>query len=57
VYANTSCPVSRANNATNTHGGELSRRIIDGIQNEEGGKGLCRFYLYNRSIEKDKYLV
>ncbi|GAB2889667.1 hypothetical protein GCM10027074_67430 [Streptomyces deserti] len=38
-------------------GGNFSRRMIDGTQNEEGGKALSRFYLYNRIIEKDKFLV
>jgi hypothetical protein len=40
-----------------TGGGKFSRRMIDGKQNEEGGKALSRFYLYNRIIEKDKFLV
>ncbi|NEA86649.1 hypothetical protein G3I38_18030 [Streptomyces sp. SID7958] len=40
-----------------TGGGKFSRRMIDGRQNEEGGKALGRFYLYNRIIEKDKFLV
>jgi hypothetical protein len=38
-------------------GGDFSRRMINGKQNEEGGKALGRFYLYNRIIEKDKFLV
>ncbi|GGU67828.1 NucA/NucB deoxyribonuclease domain-containing protein [Streptomyces daghestanicus] len=38
-------------------GGDFSRRMIDATQNEEGGKALSRFYLYNRIIEKDKFLV
>ncbi|MFD9984015.1 NucA/NucB deoxyribonuclease domain-containing protein [Streptomyces massasporeus] len=38
-------------------GGDFSRRMINGQQNEEGGKALGRFYLYNRIIEKDKFLV
>ncbi|MGI5365145.1 NucA/NucB deoxyribonuclease domain-containing protein [Streptomyces iakyrus] len=38
-------------------GGDYSRRMINGWQNEEGGKALGRFYLYNRIIEKDKFLV
>ncbi|CAL9627219.1 NucA/NucB deoxyribonuclease domain-containing protein [Streptomyces sp. enrichment culture] len=40
-----------------TGGGKFSRRMIDGRQNEEGGKDLGRFYLYNRIIEKDRSLV
>lgn len=38
-------------------GGDFSRRMINETQNEEGGKALGRFYLYNRIIEKDKFLV
>ncbi|MFJ9738588.1 NucA/NucB deoxyribonuclease domain-containing protein [Streptomyces sp. NPDC101166] len=40
-----------------TGGGSFSRRMIDGAQNEDGGRALGRFYLYNRIIEKDKFLV
>lgn len=40
-----------------TGGGDFSRRMIDGTQNEDGGRALSRFYLYNRIIEKDKFLV
>ncbi|MFF4542206.1 NucA/NucB deoxyribonuclease domain-containing protein [Streptomyces aureus] len=38
-------------------GGDFSRRMINGPQNEDGGRALGRFYLYNRIIEKDKFLV
>ncbi|MCX4993548.1 NucA/NucB deoxyribonuclease domain-containing protein [Streptomyces sp. NBC_00568] len=38
-------------------GGDFSRRLINGPQNEDGGRALSRFYLYNRIIEKDKFLT
>jgi hypothetical protein len=34
-----------------------SRRMINGPQNEDGGRTLSRFYLYSRIIEKDRFLV
>ncbi|MGW5036373.1 NucA/NucB deoxyribonuclease domain-containing protein [Streptomyces nigra] len=40
-----------------TGGGNFSRRMIDGPQNEDGGRALSRFYLYNRILDKDKFLV
>ncbi|MGW7405929.1 NucA/NucB deoxyribonuclease domain-containing protein [Streptomyces sp. NPDC054833] len=40
-----------------TGGGHFSWRMINAGQNEEGGKALGRFYLYNRILEKDKFLV
>jgi hypothetical protein len=40
-----------------TGGGHFSWRMINATQNEEGGKALGRFYLYNRILEKDKFLV
>ncbi|MEU6351042.1 NucA/NucB deoxyribonuclease domain-containing protein [Streptomyces sp. NPDC047072] len=38
-------------------GGDFSRRMINATQNEDGGRALSRFYLYNRIIEKDRFLV
>lgn len=38
-------------------GGSYSRRMIDAKQNEGGGRALGSFYLYNRIIEKDRFLV
>ncbi|MGW2617600.1 NucA/NucB deoxyribonuclease domain-containing protein [Streptomyces sp. NPDC001500] len=38
-------------------GGSYSRRMIDATQNRSGGQALARFYLYNRIIEKDRFLV
>jgi hypothetical protein len=38
-------------------GGDYSRRMINGNQNRYGGQALGLFYLYNRIIEKDKFLV
>ncbi|MFF3639368.1 NucA/NucB deoxyribonuclease domain-containing protein [Streptomyces sp. NPDC002250] len=40
-----------------TGGGHFSWRMINATQNEEGGKALGRFYLYNRVLEKDRFLV
>ncbi|MDI1455685.1 NucA/NucB deoxyribonuclease domain-containing protein [Streptomyces sp. NPDC003388] len=40
-----------------TGGGHFSWRMINVTQNEEGGKALGRFYLYNRVLEKDRFLV
>ncbi|SEE65836.1 Deoxyribonuclease NucA/NucB [Streptomyces sp. 2231.1] len=40
-----------------TGGGKFNWRMINAKQNEEGGKALGRFYLYNRILEKDKFLV
>ncbi|MER5942450.1 hypothetical protein ABT121_34690 [Streptomyces sp. NPDC001928] len=40
-----------------TGGGDPSRRMIDGTQNEDGGRALSRFYLYNRILGKDRFLV
>ncbi|WP_166682984.1 NucA/NucB deoxyribonuclease domain-containing protein [Streptomyces aquilus] len=40
-----------------TGSGDFSRRMINATQNEDGGRALSRFYLYNRIIEKDKFLV
>ncbi|MEW2289673.1 NucA/NucB deoxyribonuclease domain-containing protein [Streptomyces sp. NPDC047841] len=40
-----------------TGGGQFSWRMINAKQNEEGGKALGRFYLYNRILEKDRFLV
>ncbi len=40
-----------------TSGGKFNWRMINAKQNEEGGKALGRFYLYNRILEKDKFLV
>ncbi|MEU8993130.1 NucA/NucB deoxyribonuclease domain-containing protein [Streptomyces sp. NPDC048558] len=40
-----------------TGGGNFSRRMINGTQNEDGGRALSRFYLYNRILEKDRFLV
>lgn len=37
--------------------GGYSRRMIDATQNRSGGQALARFYLYNRIIEKDRFLV
>ncbi|MFD7705229.1 NucA/NucB deoxyribonuclease domain-containing protein [Streptomyces caelestis] len=37
--------------------GNFSRRMINAKQNEDGGRALSKFYLYNRIIEKDKFLV
>lgn len=31
--------------------------MINATQNEEGGKALGRFHLYNRLLEKDRFLV
>lgn len=31
--------------------------MIDATQNRNGGQALGRFYLYNRIIEKDRFLV
>ncbi|WP_432033698.1 NucA/NucB deoxyribonuclease domain-containing protein [Streptomyces antibioticus] len=38
-------------------GGSYSRRMIAATQNEGGGRALGNFYLYNRIIEKDRFLV
>ncbi|MGW2886410.1 NucA/NucB deoxyribonuclease domain-containing protein [Streptomyces griseoruber] len=38
-------------------GGSYSRRMIDAAQNRGGGQALGRFYLYNRIIEKDRFLM
>lgn len=43
--------------AFRTGGGQFSWRMINATQNEEGGKALGRFYLYNRILEKDRFLV
>ncbi|MGW2520821.1 NucA/NucB deoxyribonuclease domain-containing protein [Streptomyces sp. NPDC001617] len=40
-----------------TGGGHFSWRMINATQNQNGGKALANFYLYNRIIEKDKFLV
>ena len=40
-----------------TGGGHFNWRMINGTQNEEGGKALGRFYLYNRILDKDRFLV
>ncbi|AIS02382.1 hypothetical protein [Streptomyces glaucescens] len=40
-----------------TGGGKFSRRVINGRQIEEGGKALSSFCLFNRTIEKDTFLV
>ncbi|WP_312038298.1 NucA/NucB deoxyribonuclease domain-containing protein [Streptomyces galbus] len=40
-----------------TGGGNYSRRMIDAKQNSAGGGALGGFYLYNRIIESDKFLV
>jgi hypothetical protein len=31
--------------------------MINGTQNEDGGRALSRFHLYNRIIEKDRFLA
>ncbi|MEU0119302.1 NucA/NucB deoxyribonuclease domain-containing protein [Streptomyces bobili] len=38
-------------------GGSYSRRMIAAAQNEGGGRALGSFYLYNRIIEKDRFLM
>ncbi|WP_405824526.1 NucA/NucB deoxyribonuclease domain-containing protein [Streptomyces sp. NBC_01390] len=38
-------------------GGSYSRRMIDAVQNRNGGQALGRFYVYNRIIERDRFLV
>jgi hypothetical protein len=38
-------------------GGSYSQRMIDAKQNSGGGRALSLFYLYNRIIEKDRFLV
>ncbi|KOV58787.1 hypothetical protein ADK64_35595 [Streptomyces sp. MMG1121] len=40
-----------------TGGGKFSWRMINAKQNREGGQALGNFYLYNRIIEKDQFLV
>ncbi|MGW7260490.1 NucA/NucB deoxyribonuclease domain-containing protein [Streptomyces sp. NPDC054834] len=40
-----------------TGSGDFSWRMIPAAQNRDGGKALGNFYLYNRIIEKDKFLV
>ncbi|MFF4277089.1 NucA/NucB deoxyribonuclease domain-containing protein [Streptomyces sp. NPDC001536] len=40
-----------------TGGGDFSRRMINATQNEDGGRALSRFYLYNRIIERDRFVV
>jgi hypothetical protein len=40
-----------------TGGGSYSMRMIDAKQNSAGGRALGNFYLYNRIIEKDRFLV
>jgi hypothetical protein len=37
--------------------GNYSRRFIDEKQNSAGGRALANFYLYNRIIEADRFLV
>ncbi|WP_331724222.1 NucA/NucB deoxyribonuclease domain-containing protein (plasmid) [Streptomyces longwoodensis] len=37
--------------------GNYSRRFIDEKQNSGGGRALANFYLYNRIIEADRFLV
>ncbi|MEW2290811.1 hypothetical protein [Streptomyces sp. NPDC047841] len=41
----------------NQRGGRFSWRMINAKQNEKGGKALGRFYLHNRVLEKDRFLV
>ncbi|MGW6928383.1 NucA/NucB deoxyribonuclease domain-containing protein [Streptomyces sp. NPDC054950] len=38
-------------------GGSYSQRMIDAKQNTGGGRTVSLFYLYNRIIEKDRFLV
>ncbi|MDN3028426.1 hypothetical protein [Streptomyces sp. S.PB5] len=33
------------------------RRLVNGTHDEDGGRALSLIYLYNRIIEKDKFLV
>jgi hypothetical protein len=40
-----------------TGGGNYSMRMIDAKQNSGGGRTLGGFYLYNRILEKDRFLV
>ncbi|MEU0054454.1 NucA/NucB deoxyribonuclease domain-containing protein [Streptomyces sp. NPDC006309] len=40
-----------------TGGGKFNWRMIPKAQNQGGGKALANFYLYNRILEKDKFLV
>jgi hypothetical protein len=40
-----------------TGGGKFSRRMIDADQNEDGGRALKDWYLYNRMLDKDKFQV
>ncbi|MER6633515.1 NucA/NucB deoxyribonuclease domain-containing protein [Streptomyces sp. NPDC000987] len=57
---NKSCdeyPFASTWQGASTGGGNFSRRMINATQNEDGGRALSRFYLYNRIIEKDKFLV
>ncbi|WP_436843132.1 NucA/NucB deoxyribonuclease domain-containing protein [Streptomyces collinus] len=50
-------PVASTWQGASTGSGNFSWRMIDATQNEEGGKALGRFYLYNRVLDKDKFLV
>lgn len=50
-------PMASTWQGADTGGGNFSRRMIDATQNEDGGRALSRFYLYNRILEKDKFLV
>ncbi|MEU0179539.1 NucA/NucB deoxyribonuclease domain-containing protein [Streptomyces massasporeus] len=40
-----------------TGSGDFSRRMIDKDQNRLGGGALKNFYLFNRIVEKDRFLV
>lgn len=40
-----------------TGNGTYSRRMINATQNKNGGVALANFYIYNRILEKDKFLV
>jgi hypothetical protein len=50
-------PMASTWQGASTGSGDFSRRMIDKTQNEDGGRALARFYLYNRVIEKDKFQV
>jgi len=40
-----------------TANGDFCRGIINAPQNEDGGRALSRFNLYNRILERDQFLV
>jgi hypothetical protein len=50
-------PFASTGQGAKTGGGKFSRRMIDADQYVDGGRALGRFYLYNRIIEKDKFLM